>query len=260
MNSRMILRALPLVLTIASTVGVAVTGYLAAKGGKKAEDILETKEKMMELDRENLPLKEELKHTWKCYLPAVVTGALTAGCGIASRRLDVKEIAVLTGSCGYLAVNRKKLEDRAKSFIGEERLQKIKNEVTGEFLGDKKTPNVTVEATGNGQLLCFDAYSGRQFRSSKEAVDEGLELLKNRWDEGIDLSVNDYYDALDIYNTHFGHQFGWFNDPKYCDGPLVIETHYGDDKDFGEPVYVIEILTYPMEDWLELAGEQKGGD
>ena len=62
-----------------SYIGVPVTAYLTHTGTKKA----------MENSKDG---KQDLKY----YIPAAVAGAATIGCGIASHKLDKKEIAKLT--------------------------------------------------------------------------------------------------------------------------------------------------------------------
>ena len=104
------------VLSIVSFVGVAVTGYLAAKGGREAGKI---EEKMDEYSLDDVTGKEKFKKTWKCYAPAIVMGIVTIGCGAYAKRLDTKEIIKLTGALGVATDRLAKLAREYDIYRGE---------------------------------------------------------------------------------------------------------------------------------------------
>lgn len=79
-------------LSIAAIFGVGVTAALAAKGAKKKEP------------------------TIKNYIPAIVSGTVTAGCIVGSQVLSFKEIAAITAAGSAIAV---KYED-LKNYISKE--------------------------------------------------------------------------------------------------------------------------------------------
>lgn len=113
------------VLSIAAGAGVVVTGFLAARGGRKAvemeidsfnsklaekkqvfygadlslDDWKEATDQAIE-DAADEASKECSTKKWKCYIPAIVSGIVTLGCGTYAKRLDTKEIIKLTGALG----------------------------------------------------------------------------------------------------------------------------------------------------------------
>lgn len=282
MNTALIKKSVPLILTIVGAVGVAATGVLSARAGMKAEraiakekrsrDVLSTeveieaaaeaKEEGLTVTARNVSLKptisrkEAMKLTWKYYIPPVLAGLLTIGAIIFSHRLSTKEIAALTGTCAYLAANRDMLEEKIREHYGEEALGDIYDEIGESLLARSANGKISVEETGQGDVLCFEGYSGRWFRSSPEAVQAAEERFNDRFDGGEYLSLNDLYDELGISQTHFGNEFGYAANPDYYDAPIIFEnvllTEGELTADPGEPVYVIEILTYPMQCWLEV--------
>lgn len=113
------------VLSIAAGAGVVVTGFLAARGGKKAvemeidsfnsklaekkqvfygadlslDDWKEATDRVIE-EAADEASKECSTKKWKCYIPAIISGVVTLGCGAYAKRLDTKEIIKLTGALG----------------------------------------------------------------------------------------------------------------------------------------------------------------
>jgi len=247
----------PLLLTIVSVLGVAGTGVLSARGGIKAAKLLD----------EEKPFKEELKATWKCYIPAGVVGGVTIASIVGSHCLNAKQIASLTAACGYLTYNRDRIKDKAKELLGEEQYEKMQKELYQELSADARVALedgvLSVEATGHGDLLCLDGYSGRWFRSSREAVERAFDELNDRFQAGYGeyLCLNDYYKCLGIAETHFGWQYGWPANVDFYDTPLQFELTYIEqweqwiDPSKGgirEPVLVIDLYSYPTECWQEM--------
>ena len=263
-NGAIIKKALPTILTVAAAVGVGVTGYLAHKGTKKADEILSEfpESEKLETDEKEIA-KEELKRTWKCYIPAAVVGSATIGCIVASHVMSVREIAALTATCTYLVKNRDRLEKKLKEAVGEEKYNEIKKKLVGEegklTLAKKEIKEAfhqTIEDTGNGaehdKILCFEGYSGRWFYSTREAVVKAENRLNEMFGAEKYCCLNDFYQFLGIERTHFGYQFGWVNHPDYYDGPIFFDNTKVFYEELGCDVLIIEIQTYPMECWQEI--------
>ena len=76
----------------------------------------------------------------------------------------------------------------------------------------------TVELTGKGNLLVYDGFGGRLFRSSYKAVKEAVEFFIEDYEKGNWLNWNDLYALFGIEQTHFGAIFGYSPSEDYkCD-------------------------------------------
>lgn len=131
----------------------------------------------------------------------------------------------------------------------------------------------TVEETGKGNLLCYEAYGGRLFRSDEGAVREAVEkfiddystaCLRSAEDPAsvyVEVfSFNDLYNLFGILPTHFGDLFGYSSTPDAVQD-LKFRVELCSPKDnfiaeqFGEDVLVIEpfdAYAYPCEYYKEL--------
>lgn len=221
------------ILTVLTSVGVAATGYLGVRAGKKSE-------------------KDGEK--WTNYIPVAAVGTVTIAGIVVNHRINVKQIAALGATAAYLAANRDAIEESVKERFGEDALNDIRADARKKT-ADVDRRSLVAETTGNGDLLCFEGYSGRWFRSDEESVRKAIRTLDERFRDGEYLCLNDFYELLGIEPTHFGHQFGWAANEDYYDykrDGIAIKATFMNDLSRNEPVLAIEIFTYPMECWMEV--------
>ena len=83
----------PAILMGIGIAGMVTTTVVAVKATPKALRLIE--EKKQELDVESLTPVETVKATWKCYIPAAVTGAVSIACLIGSNSVNTKRNAAL---------------------------------------------------------------------------------------------------------------------------------------------------------------------
>lgn len=249
-------RTLSLIFTGIAIIGVPVTATLSAMRAPKYKEILEKSEGKA----------KKVKAVTKTYWPAIVSGAVTIASIIFAEKVNLTEIAAITGTAAFLARNRDLLEEKIVDKLGEEEGKQLIGEVNEQLIREhyicKMGPSV--EETGRGDLLCYEGYSGRWFRSSEEAVKRAIAKLNEKFENGEYLSLNDFYELLGIETTHFGFQFGWAPNPDYYDFPIDIQTTfcesyeikdaYGQMKKMtiDECVLLIDVYTYPMECWQEV--------
>lgn len=245
------------------TASVVVTAVMAPKAHEaikaKKLEIANTQGKNIERDRHGYPTKmslttadklELVKTAAPYYVPSALLLTLTVGSIILNHRINKKELLALSATTSYLVASR----DQIKKALDKPEIKKL----VKEFHPTKESiSKQTIEETGNGDLLCFEGYSGRIFRSSKEAVDEAIQKLDDMFLEEKYCCFNDFYRFLGIEQTHFGHQYGWANaEDWYEDLPLDFQPFIlpadAEGNEFGEDVYMIDLFTYPMECWQEV--------
>lgn len=253
------------VLTIFSVAGVAasvaVTAVMAPKADRaikaKKLEIAQTKEGYSEVekDRHGYPIKmkstadklELVKTAAPYYIPITFLSILTICCIIANHKINSKALLGLSATTGYLVTNR----DNLRRFIESNPKLKDEAEKCKSYFLPPKDGFCTIEETGEGDLLCFEAYTGRIFRSSKEAVTQAEDKLIEQYLDEEDggefgyASYNDFYHYLKIREDQFGHEYGWANNEDWFErnepikfrNELVAADAPGND--FGEPVYMI---------------------
>ncbi len=280
----------PLIFGIGAAVGLVITAILVAKGQKKADDILDEREKVAEpeekketekteAEEENSEVKSEPSKkeifdlTWKCYVPAAISGALTFGCIIGGSYISWKKIVGLTGTISFLVKERNNLERGVRKKFGDEAVDKIKKEMEALDPRNKKKKEegkntdvkivykgVQVDETGHGNFLCIERCFGRRFRADPEFVEaQCAEFNKALVENGLS-SVNDIYDYWDLEPIDIADQYGWFYDPNhpdYCnfdenEGVLFAFSRGFDEKLQEECLYISCWQSPPSENYLDL--------
>ena len=229
MNSRWIRLGLSLV----GAAGVGLTSWLSVKCYEKAKNKTEKKDKLI------------------AYAPAIGTGVATVGCIMGSQYLSSKEIAALTASCGYLAANRKKIVEKVREQLGEEKAKAIQAEAVAETKEEqksKKKPDILVEETEYGRIHFIEDMFGREFYCSLEHVEWAERKINHMFMAGERVNYNTFYELLGLKKTRAGWENGWpLNEDIYgysSDHPIYFEN-YPVELEEGERGYIISVRTTP---------------
>ena len=122
----------------------------------------------------------------------------------------------------------------------------------------EKSFRPTIEITGNGNLLCYEGFFGRWFRSSEDCVREAVDKFMQLYAEGNYINYNDLYSLLNIAVTHAGNEYGYSPSEDYrCNMEFDI-VRVPEDENFEgmkEEVLVLEPAgrySYPFDCYMEV--------
>lgn len=249
-------KALPVICSVAASLGVILTAYFSAKESPKAKEAVEANHSVTAV-RWYKKIFEKVKYGWKYFIKTIVCAALTIMLIVISCMMSRSQLAAMAATLGYVTANRDHIESEIKRRYGDDVLKDIKNSTPYDYV--MCTAGPSVEETGRGDLLCFERYSGRWFRSSEVAVRKAIKDYKKLYEDWHTLSYNDFYSLLGIAHTDFGFAYGYPANPDYFDGPLEIEaevlegwTPPGCNYPINEEVLVIDVYTFPVPCWYEL--------
>ena len=87
---------------------------------------------------------------------------------------------------------------------------------------EKLEKNPSIESntfdTGRGMTLCYDAISGRYFKSDQEWIRRAVNNLNERLNFGEHISLNEFYDEVGLEEIFpLGETLGWCVNPDYTD-------------------------------------------
>lgn len=158
------------ILSICASVGVVVTAVLAAKGGKKASEAIETAEQEK---TEPLTKLETIKVVAKPYLPATVAGAATIASIVGNAVLGKKQQASLIAAYMAMHESYQKYKHKVKEELGEEAHEKVLKAIAAE-----KAEPMVITAPGlaystsldvdidEEKRLFYDCYSDKCFETT----------------------------------------------------------------------------------------------
>lgn len=238
-------RRSPEILIALGVTGFVSTTVLAVKATPKALRLIEERKKEERTDK--LTALETVQTTWKCYVPAAVTGAASIACVIGANSVNVKRNAALATAYKLSETAFNEFKAKTLETVGEKKVQTIKEKIAQDKV-DKNPPGEggkTVIITGNGTSLCYDGMYGQYFESSMDAIDKAVNRLNRKMFREQYVSLNDFYSELGVDTIPAGDDVGW-NISK--DGEISIEYSTAISKD-GRPCLVMQYTVAPKYDY-----------
>lgn len=188
----------PTILSILAIGGVITTGILAANSALEAKKVLEEAKNQPETKT------EAIAKTWQCYVPPVVSGAITIAAIVASDRMNKSRIMALASAYALSNKNAKEYRDKVKEMLGEKTDQKIKDEI-----GKKKASEISGVTAPEGKMICIDSMTGQQFISSiddiqRAAANVNRALVRDSW-----CSFSDFLYDIGARQSKMADGLGW---------------------------------------------------
>lgn len=224
--------------------GMLTSTVLAVKATPKAIKLIDEKKK--EQNVEKLTVKETVKTTWKCYVPATGLALASTGCLIGSTSMSAKRNAVLATAYKLAETAHKEYREQVIKTIGEKKEELIKDKVAQQRLEDNPVQSNQIYITDKGNTLCLDVISGRYFKCDIDKIKKAANELNRRMLFENYVSVNDFYDEIGLEHTKLGDELGWRVDRGYIDLDLRSGLSPND-----EPCLVIDYVVEPKYDYYK---------
>lgn len=191
--------------------GMLTTTVLAVKATPKALSLMEEKKK--ELDVDKLTPVETVKTTWKCYVPAAVSGVASVACIIGANTVNARRNAALATAYKLSETAFTEYREKVVETIGEKKERVVRDKVSEEQIKSNPISKTDVIVTGKGQTLCFDPLSHRYFYSSIDKINKAANKLNYEintspfCNDGV--SLNQFYEEIGLPGTMTGESIGW---------------------------------------------------
>lgn len=197
--------------------GMITTTVLAVKATPKAIKNIEAEKKKQQVDK--LKPKDVVKATWKCYIPAAVTGATSTACLIGANSAHVRRNAALATAYKLSETAFTEYKDKVIETVGERKEKAIKDEVAKNKVERDPVQNNEVIVTDKGRTLCYDGVFGRYFYSDRDAIQRAINNANRRIVAQMYISLNEFYSELGLEPIKVGNDIGWNID----DGEIEVE-------------------------------------
>ena len=225
--------------------GMITTTVLAVRATPKAIKLMEEEKKRKKVNK--LKPMQVVKVTWKCYIPAVATGALSVTCIIGANSIHLRRNAVLATAYSLSESALKTYQAKVIETIGENKEKKIHDEIAKDYIRNHPPRDQEIIVTGNGMTRCYDPHSDRYFwgdidKIRKLEIQLNKELLTCMY-----ISLSDYYDGIGLNHTRDSDDLGWNIDQ------CPIEFHYSSVLDANDyPCLVVDFYVSPRSDYRNL--------
>lgn len=235
----------PEILTGIGIAGMITTTVMAVRATPKALILIE--ERKEEIGAEKLEAMDMVKTTWACYIPAAITGTLSIACLIGASSVNARRNAALATAYTLSESALKDYQGKVIEMFGEKKNEAVKDAVAKDKV--EKNPVVTREViiTEKGNTLCYDAISGRYFKSDIEKIKKAECELNRQMLDYMYVSLNDFYYEIGLDSVKLGDELGWNVDSGYID--LSFSSQLASD---GTPCLVIDYSVAPRYDYRNL--------
>lgn len=235
----------PEILTGIGIAGMITTTVMAVRATPKALILIE--ERKEEIGAEKLEAMDMVKTAWACYIPAAITGTLSVACLIGASSVNARRNAALTTAYTLSESALKDYQGKVIEMFGEKKNEAVKDAIAKDKV--EKNPVVTREViiTEKGNTLCYDAISGRYFKSDIEKIKKAECELNRQMLDDMYVSLNDFYYEIGLDSVKLGDELGWNVDSGYID--LSFSSQLASD---GTPCLVIDYSVAPRYDYRNL--------
>lgn len=190
------------ILTAAGVTGVITTAYLAVKGAKKAENVLES-------EPPNLSAKEEALLTWHCYIPAALAGATTIAAILFSHKIETGKTAAAVGAYTITERAFTQYRDKVVEEIGKHKESVIHDDIAKERVDKSPPTESNIIVAGSGDVLCCELYTGRYFTSTMETLRKAQNDINREIANQLYVTLDTFYDLVKIPPTAHSCEIGW---------------------------------------------------
>lgn len=235
----------PEILTGVGIAGMITTTVMAVRATPKAIQLLDEEKRRQQADK--LELMDVVKTAWKCYIPAAVTGTVSVACLIGASSVNARRNAALTAAYTISESTLRDYQKKVVETIGEKKEQTVRDAVAKERLEKNPVENKEVIVTAKGDTLCFDAVSGRYFKSDIDKLKKAENELNRQMRDEMYISLNDFYYEVGLEPIKLGDDLGWNIDNGYID--LRFSSQLATD---GTPCLVIDYGYGPRYDFRNL--------
>lgn len=232
----------PEILTGIGIAGMITTTILAVRATPKALELINDKKNELGMyPTEKLHPIEVVKTTWKCYLPATITGATSVACLIGASSVNSRRNAALATAYNLSASALTEYKTKVIETVGEKKEQLIRDKVAEERISKEPVNQSAIIVSGNGNTRCFDTITKRRFVSDIESINKIVNELNRRMINGEDyISLNEFYYELGLDGSSIGDELGW----NVSTGLIELDFSAQLDTD-GTPCIVIDYTVAP---------------
>lgn len=252
----------PEILTGVGIAGMITTTVMAVRATPKALILIEEEKRHINREIREQAKKEgcdtcpqvdklkpwdTVKTVWKCYLPSVITGALSISCLVGASSVNARRNAALATAYSLSESALKDYQEKVIETIGEKKEQTVRDAVAKERIERDPVENKEVIITGRGNTLCYDTVSGRYFNSDVDKLKKVENDLNRTMRDEMYISLNDFYFEIGLENIKVGDDLGWNIDDGYIN--LCFSAQLTKDN---TPCLVMDYQVGPRTDYRRL--------
>lgn len=149
------------------------------------------------------------KMTWKCFIPTIIIGGASIACIVGANSVNLKKQAAILSAYALTETAFKDYQHKVVEILGDKKAEEIREEVIRTKMRSTPIQNGEIIVTNRGEMLCYDMFTGRYFKSDIEALRRAENEINALLLREGHLSLNDVYYAIGLSNIKSGDEIGW---------------------------------------------------
>ena len=206
-GERLLKKHSPEILTGLGLMTLASSVVLAVKATPKALWVIEHEE----IEQAHpLSTKEKVKVAAKLYIPAAAAFIAGSACIIGASSIHLHRNAALAAAASLTDATFKSYREVVSEKIGEEAEKDIHKEVAAkkmeEHIPETKIFNLP---HGDDTTWCYDPLVDRYFWSTRNVIENAVNVFNRQMRYDMRLSVNEWFDTLGLDHADLADDLGW---------------------------------------------------
>lgn len=237
----------PTIFTATACIGTVATAVLTAKSTTLAiEQIADYCEDNLR-SPEDLTWREKFAISYRVYIPPAITAVATLVSIVAANRIQYSRGAAFALAYTGSEAAFKRYREAVADVVKPKDLEKVKARVAEKSLSEADKPHSgTILIASSGDVLCYDIFSGRYFKSDIETIRRVENNINGQLNLECYASLNEFYNGLGIPPIAAGELVGWSE-------PNSLSVEFGSQlTEKGEPVLTVDFLVYPKENYFKI--------
>jgi hypothetical protein len=238
------------ILTGTGVVGTVATAVLTAKASFAACEklILEETNYAVEHDGHGgFNTKDKIKVVWPLYIPPVAVGSATVASIVLANRMSAQRAAALAAAYGLAESRLQEYRGKVLEKVTGPKGIAIDDEVAQDRV-NRNPPEGQVIILAGGEVLCYDMYTDRYFRSTVEAIRKAENDINGELFHHQYASLSSFYEKVGLPPTSFSDEVGW---NQATTGP--VELRFSTVKSPDEkPCIAFDFIVPPRPDYSQL--------
>ena len=204
----------PAILTASACVGTVATAILTAKSTTLAiERIADYCEANLRSPND-LTWREKFAISYRVYIPPAIAGVATLVSIIAANRIQYARGAAFALAYSGSEAAFRRYREAVSDVVKPKDVQKVAARVAEKSVQEAGQPVPgTVLVASSGDVLCYDTFSGRYFKSDIETIRRVENNINGQLNSECYASLNEFYAGLGLPPVSAGELVGW-SDPN----------------------------------------------
>lgn len=201
----------PTILTSIGVVGTISTVVLTARSTARAIRMMDERFTMIRQETYGPPSKREVVElVWREYVPPVVVGAVTLAAIIGANHIGGRRAAAFATAYKLSEKMAEEYRQKVIDTVGHQKEDLIRGDLAKDRI--ERVPGVETIVLGEGEILFYDDWSGRAFKSTIDRVSNAVNQINYQINQSWCASLTEFYDALGLDKTRVSDDYGWNSD------------------------------------------------